>query len=181
MTYRRRSLNGANLDSIVSRKACSPGFWRTSERRTYKTSRTFFDFVLGGLSLYELAAQRGDLVSVIGVDHPSSIEQARAIRRLLGREPGDASGKRVSLYVCPECGDLGCGAITARIDQTSEETVWQDFGYENNYEREVDRRGLSSLGPFILIVGRTRKRSRPYFRANQSREECRYPHRSPLR
>jgi hypothetical protein len=72
----------------------------------------------------------------------------KAIRRLLATEPGDASDGRVSLYVCPECGDLGCGAITVRIEGTSGEILWRDFGYENNYEAHVERGPFASLGPY---------------------------------
>lgn len=72
----------------------------------------------------------------------------KAIRRLLATEPGDASDGRISLYVCPECGDLGCGAITIRIVGTSGEIVWRDFGYENNYEAHVERELFAPLGPY---------------------------------
>ena len=66
----------------------------------------------------------------------------------MAREPGDASEGRVTLFVCPECGDLGCGTITIRIDEGADEIVWRDFGYENNCEGVVDRAPFSSLGPF---------------------------------
>lgn len=114
----------------------------------FKTERPFLDFVIDGVSLYEAAAKDRDLVSVIWTDPPVPDERMKAIRRLLAAEPGDASDGRISLYVCPECGDLGCGAITIRIEGTSGEIVWRDFGYENNYEAHVEREPFAPLGPY---------------------------------
>lgn len=37
------------------------------------------------------------------------------------------------LYVCPECGDIGCGAITVNILDLGDRIVWRDFAYETNY------------------------------------------------
>jgi hypothetical protein len=34
------------------------------------------------------------------------------------------------LYVCPECGDIDCGAVTANIQDLGDRIVWKDFGYE---------------------------------------------------
>jgi hypothetical protein len=111
----------------------------------YKTKRVFFDFVVGGISLYvggislyEVAAQSRDLVSVIWTEPLVPSERTKAIQRLLASEPGDASDGRISLYICPECGDLGCGAITVRIDKNSDSIVWRDFGFENNHQRDVE-------------------------------------------
>lgn len=70
------------------------------------------------------------------------------IRRLLMVEPGDLPGGRVSLYICPECGDIGCGAITVRIERRGLEIIWSDFGYENNYENNVELESFCSIGPF---------------------------------
>ena len=129
-------------------KRIRPGTVGPVKRGPFKTERPFLDFVIDGVSLYEAAAKDRDLVSAIWMEPPVPEERMRAIRRLLATEPGDASDGRVSLYVCPECGDLGCGAITIRIEGTSEEILWRDFGYENSYEAHVERGPLASLGPY---------------------------------
>ena len=36
--------------------------------------------------------------------------------RLLGRLPADLPPGRVAVFVCPECADLGCGAVTVRLE-----------------------------------------------------------------
>ncbi len=129
-------------------KRIRPGTVGPMKGVPFKTERPFLDFIIDGVSLYEAAAKDRDLVSAIWTEPPVPEERIKAIRRLLATEPGDASDGRASLYVCPECGDLGCGAITIRIERTSEEILWRDFGYENSYEAHVERGPFASLGPY---------------------------------
>jgi hypothetical protein len=125
-----------------------PGFGDPAGGGAHKTRRAFFDFIVGGLSLYDVAGQDRDLVSVIWTQPPVPAEQATAIRRLLLAESANVPNGRVPLYICPECGDLGCGALTIHIDESPEEIIWKDFGFENNYEDTVERAAFSSLGPY---------------------------------
>jgi len=53
------------------------------------------------------------------------------------RIPSELISGRYSLYVCNECGDIGCGAITAKITKEKDAIIWSDFGYENTLD-EVD-------------------------------------------
>jgi hypothetical protein len=116
----------------------------------YKTERKFFDFVVGGLSLYDALGHSRDLISALWNPPVVPIEGGRAIRRLLLADGGDASENRVSLFICPECGDLGCGAITVRIQHFDAAIVWRDIGYENNYEPTVDLGSFATVGPFLF-------------------------------
>lgn len=43
-------------------------------------------------------------------------------------------GHRVALFVCPECGDFACGAITALVSRTERGVRWSDFAYENGID-----------------------------------------------
>ncbi|HEY6377042.1 MAG TPA: hypothetical protein VIX90_16095 [Edaphobacter sp.] len=113
-----------------------------------RSGRSFLDFVIDGLSLYDEIGWRSDLISTLWVSPPVPEEQQKAVRRLLGLEQGDLPGDRVSLYVCPECGDVGCGAITLKVEFAADEVIWSDFGYENNYEESIDRVSYGSMGPF---------------------------------
>jgi hypothetical protein len=120
------------------------------ERNRYRSDssaypgRSFFDFVIDGVALYDMMGQRRDLVSTLWTKPEVPAERQRYARRLLTLEPGDVPGDRVSLYVCPECGDLGCGAITMKIEVGVGEVRWFDFGYENTYE---DRIPFDTVGP----------------------------------
>jgi hypothetical protein len=113
-----------------------------------KTARSFLDFTIDGDPLHERLAQPLDLISVLWLDHPAPEERQKAVRRLLKLAPGDFPDDRVALYICPECGDLGCGAISVEILISEDKVIWRDFGYENNYESVVTRDRYKSIGPF---------------------------------
>lgn len=111
-----------------------------------KTVRSFLDFGVDGRSLYGVMVESGfDNVSPIWLDATAAAATDMAIARLLGEEPGDAPGGRVSVYVCAECGDLGCGAVTVQLDVGSDRVTWSDWGYQTNYEDAVHRDDLPPL------------------------------------
>ncbi|MGA3371542.1 MAG: hypothetical protein ABSC48_07250 [Terracidiphilus sp.] len=113
-----------------------------------KQRRTFLDFCVDGISLYERFANKRDLVSTIWVNPPVPEEAQRPIKRLLKLDPSDFPNDRVAIYVCPECGDLGCGAISIEIVFDDTLVTWQSFGYENNYDNSVEYEGYLSIGPY---------------------------------
>jgi hypothetical protein len=55
----------------------------------------------------------------------------RVVQKLLARSEPDTPEGRVLLYICPECGDIGCGAYAVRSSRVGEQYVWADFTYEN--------------------------------------------------
>lgn len=57
---------------------------------------------------------------------------------------------RTALYVCAECGDLGCGAVTAVVTVDQRQVVWSEFGYQNNYEPFEDSARFDGAGPFVF-------------------------------
>ena len=100
------------------------------------TARHFLDFAAGGRSLRaESSAATSDLITGLwlGAKEPGF----STIQRLLGQAEPDAPHGRVTLYVCPECADLGCGAITVVLTIEASCVTWSDWGYQNNYEDEV--------------------------------------------
>jgi hypothetical protein len=55
------------------------------------------------------------------------------------------------LFVCPECGDLGCGSITVEMSITQGRIVWCDFAYENNYDPTMTERDwFAAVWPFAF-------------------------------
>lgn len=71
------------------------------------------------------------------------------IYEFLGLTKPELETGRTCFYVCPECGDIGCGAITAKIEVTEKNVIWKDFGYENNYS-EPDLTDYKEIGPFTF-------------------------------
>ena len=70
---------------------------------------------------------------------------------LLGQRPPELASGRIPLFVCPACGDLGCGAITAAVEWTTDTVVWRDFGWDVDYETDGDEdEDFVSAGPFVF-------------------------------
>ena len=122
--------------------------WREREVGDAQTPRKFLDFVIDGKSLYD---KLGDVISPLGWFRPE--HNQIAVNRFLLLEPADFPDDRRSIYVCPECGDLGCGAVSAIIEQIGDRIVWRDFGYQNNYDGSVLFEDYRELGPFTFDAG----------------------------
>ena len=79
-----------------------------------RTERTSADFLIDGQSLLEMlvknAGGHSDFMGCFVSGYAESCERTRAT--LLDVPP--ENGKRVLLYICPECGDVGCGDRVAR-------------------------------------------------------------------
>jgi len=108
-----------------------------------KTRRLYWDLVVGGKPLSSLLPQTLDLISPLGWGSPDFHRRAQA--ELLLEGPASFSEGRRALLVCPECGDLGCGAISAIIEKRGQLVVWRDFGYQTNYEGTVRTIDLEPL------------------------------------
>ena len=99
-----------------------------------KTERYFFDYAINDRPLTEIA-EPGDFIGVFG--WLGREWDRRFFHRLLLRERSELPSGRVPLYICPECGDLGCGTVSVRITKYDDCFVWSDFGFENNYENRL--------------------------------------------
>jgi hypothetical protein len=52
-------------------------------------------------------------------------------RMLLLKTPHPLTSGRAALYVCSQCADLGCGALTVGVTRYDDRYMWKDFGFEN--------------------------------------------------
>lgn len=118
--------------------------WRVRETLSVaQTKRKFLDIVIDGKSMYD---RLGDLISPLGW---LAIEETqKIIGSFLLKGPSDFPNNRRSIYVCPECADLGCGALSAVIEKDGDVILWRDFGYENDYEDTVHFENYAQLGPY---------------------------------
>ncbi len=116
---------------------------------TSKSERQFFDFIISGKSLRQiLKITDRDLIGVLGWGENKIFEQ-RQINEFIGVEKPEIKTVRTKFYVCPECGELDCGAITGKIEFTENHIIWKDFGYENNLS-EPDFDIYENIGPFTF-------------------------------
>lgn len=112
-----------------------------------KAERKYFDFIVSGQSLGQLFGLPDfDLIGTFGwTDNKENTQ----IDEFLGHAKPELETGRTCFYVCPECGDIGCGAITAKIEVTEKDVIWKDFGYENNYS-EPDLTDYKAIEPFTF-------------------------------
>jgi hypothetical protein len=150
--------------------------WRRREgeqvnRYATKTERDWLDFVIDGTSLWDSlldAMHRGnwgestatDLIGCLGWISNREVED-KQVARLLAEESSELETGRTVVYICPECGDIGCGAITCVVDKEGGDIVWQRFAHEVNYrytenEPLFDEGGFEDIGPFRFEVSELR-------------------------
>jgi hypothetical protein len=92
----------------------------------------FLDFVVDGEAWSARLKSSGDLVTPLNRAWLPSVPAA--VEELLGRRrPADLAEGRLALLVCGECGDLGCGAVTASLQLRPDSVSWTDFRWENTY------------------------------------------------
>ncbi|APE25146.1 oxidoreductase [Streptomyces venezuelae ATCC 10712] len=80
----------------------------------------------------------GDLLPVLRAEH---------VRRLLGTAPSLPEGRQV-IYSCPDCDELGCGAVTAVVERDGEDVVWRDFAWQTGPTVDPARDGYPGIGPY---------------------------------
>ncbi|WP_406064109.1 hypothetical protein OG462_35375 [Streptomyces sp. NBC_01077] len=91
-----------------------------------------------------------DTVSPLAGDLPPAL-RAEHVRGLLDSDadstPSLPGGRRV-IYSCPDCEDLGCGAVTAVVERDGEDVVWRDFAWQTGPTADPARDGYPGVGPY---------------------------------
>lgn len=104
----------------------------TRKTGSMQTPREYFDFFVSGISLRKiLDIEESDLITPFGWG--TNKEYDRHILNVFRlKEKSQINDGRVMLYVCPECGGIDCGAITASIKDYGNRIIWKDFGFETD-------------------------------------------------
>jgi hypothetical protein len=113
-----------------------------------RRERRSVDFLVNGQSLFRLlGADRVDMCGRFSSDTPEINAESEKV--FTGEASPDLESGRVMLFVCPECGDIGCGAFTLKISFDSGLVIWSDFAYENDYDETMtDFGSFQAVGPF---------------------------------
>jgi hypothetical protein len=117
---------------------------RAGERNRHE--RRYYDFTINGRPLRTML-DPGDNVTPFG--WLAREQEVSFARPLLLRAPSPMPSGRVPLYICPECGDLGCGALTARVVEDHESFAWLDLAFETDYQ-EVPPTDFLEVRPFYF-------------------------------
>lgn len=118
--------------------------WKHREGGGGRTQRDFLDFVVDNQSLSEKIG--GDLVSCLGWFVPE--QNAKAVNQIMLKADSDLPDNRFPLYVCAECGDISCGAVTVVIERIDDKIVWRNFAFQNDYDEQLNP--MEDLGEFVF-------------------------------
>ncbi len=123
-----------------------------------QTERHFLDFIIDGLSLRVQAKYQ--ITPLGGWGTPEF--EARALDVLLCDLKPTLVSTRVELFVCPEFGDIGCGSITAVVEDDGEFVTWRELGFEKDWQIDenyplIDTAPYVSVGPFKFERERYRR------------------------
>jgi hypothetical protein len=142
-------MSSLTLQQLIRAGSSGPG--------ATKAARISIDYVVDGKSLLaqlveadggqcETLEEMADGFMGCFVKGFESDNLRKSAQLVAAREPDTEEG-RYLLYVCPECGDIGCGAYGAKVRLAENDVEWYDFAYENGYE---PGRPLPSVGPFCF-------------------------------
>jgi|SRR5687768_11940677 len=119
--------------------------WRERPGGGGQSQRSWLDFLVDGASLND-TLKAGGYIGSLGWGDPEV--EASSLQQLMQGERSQLPDGRVMIYVCAECGDLGCGAITVAVRREGDTIIWDRFGFENNYDPEMtDRESYRHVGP----------------------------------
>ncbi|MDO0938235.1 oxidoreductase [Streptomyces sp. DG2A-72] len=111
----------------------------------YRVHRDFVDFIVNDRPLlFQLSDL--DAVSPLASDVPPAIFTAQ-VRSLMLETDAPLPGGRYVIYGCPECEDLGCGAVTAVIEKEGDDYIWRDFAWQTEEYADLELNGYHGIGP----------------------------------
>lgn len=113
-----------------------------------KTERKYLDFIVDGRPILDhLDSNSSDFIGRLGwgpiKEHNAGIEH------LLLKRPPDSPSNRVLILLCPECGDIGCGAFSVKIEKDENYFIWKDIVFENDCE-DAPVESFIGVGPFYF-------------------------------
>lgn len=114
-----------------------------------KTRREFLDFVVNGVSLREIVKEENPYTDVVSCLWLPVVDTVDVGRLLLEEDSVLENGYR-ALYVCPECGDLGCGAVTVKVEMDQQTVTWRNFTWQTNYDEGYRLDRFDALGDIVF-------------------------------
>ena len=129
-----------NVESqLVLREGVHQRTWEDGNVVRHPESRHLW-FEVDGMDLRDLMPVAQGMLTPLNRAWLDAVPDA--VEVLLGNraEPGLDPG-RIPIFVCPVCGDIPCGAVTAMLSVRDDVVAWTQFQLENGYEPAKDVAG----------------------------------------
>ncbi len=95
-------------------------------------SGQFLDYNIAGISLQKyLGIDNKNIVTPFGW-FLTKDEEKRVLKEFRLQSKTQLPQNRIELYICGQCGDIGCGSITAQIFDKGDRIVWTNFANQSN-------------------------------------------------
>ena len=99
---------------------------------TSTISGKYLDFNISGQSLKEyLGITKDSSVTPFGW-FLNKNEQSKALKEFRLQTKPHLPDNRIEVYICDECGHIGCGSVTAQIHDKGDKIVWAKFARQHN-------------------------------------------------
>lgn len=109
----------------------------TDGKRVRYPESHYLDFLIDGKPLRDLLDITGDFTT--GLHRPWLDMLDEELDHLCGRCPDpELPAGRIALLRCGECGDIGCGLLTARLGIDVDHITWSDFAWEDDADWGVE-------------------------------------------
>jgi hypothetical protein len=122
---------------------------KTSNNDIIKQKVETIDFIIDNNSLLDLIINKhgghNDFMGCFSKGWNKLNEYSK--NKLLNKLEPETINGRMAIYICPECGDISCGAYCCKIEKINGMYIWKDFAYENNYE---EAKIINNVGPFYF-------------------------------
>ena len=98
------------------------------------SDQQYLDYIVSGQSLREyLGIDNKSSVTPFGF-FPHKVELKRSFKEFRLQQKTYLPGDRIELYICECCGDIGCGAITAKIIDKGDKIIWTNFANQSRHD-----------------------------------------------
>lgn len=97
-----------------------------------KDHSVFYDFSIDGTSLFDLFDMHGtNRIDSLSWRIDNAYKRSLVKQFLNEEKNSELDSERIMLFVCSECGDIGCGGTTFKLIETDTEIIWTEFGDED--------------------------------------------------
>jgi hypothetical protein len=135
-----------NISTFTHQELHRPG---SSSGNCSVAERLSADFIVNGESLLrQLVEKNGghaDFMGCFVMSHP--VQNSKMLAELLVLNLLSSEPAPILIYICPECGDIACGAYSVHIEKKSGYYEWSKFAYVNGYETA---HLIEEIGPFYF-------------------------------